>query len=116
MNEWQRAQKMVPYYKETYPPKTRIYLENMDDPHAPVPSGTRGTVVAVDDMGQIHMVWDNGRALALVPQVDSFRKLTEQELAEEQNKRPLSERIQEAEVKAVKSNDLTASKENFLNR
>ena len=30
------------------------------------------------------MKWDNGRALAIVPGEDSFRKLTDEELAEEQ--------------------------------
>lgn len=67
-----------------YPPGTRVMLDHMDDKYA-VPDGTRGTVDHVDDAGQIHMKWDNGRTLALVPQVDSFRKLTKQELLEEQN-------------------------------
>ena len=31
------------------------------------------------------MNWDNGRTLALVPKEDSFRKLTEQEVEQEQN-------------------------------
>ena len=57
----------------------------MDDPYAPIDCGTRGTVVHVDDAAQIHMEWDNGRTLALVPGEDSFRKLTDEELAEEQN-------------------------------
>ena len=48
------------------------------------PPGTRGTVDHVDDAGQVHPIWDNGRTLAIVPEVDSFRKLTEQELKEEQ--------------------------------
>ena len=55
----------------------------MNDPFAPVPSGTRGTVDYVDDMGQIHMRWDNGRTLALVPGEDSFRKLTDEEIVDE---------------------------------
>ncbi len=42
-----------------------------DDPH-PVPSGTLGTVTAVDDAGQVHVRWRNGRGLALVPGHDSF--------------------------------------------
>ena len=66
-----------------YPPGTRIELIHMDDKWA-VPSGTRGTVDYVDDAGQIHLIWDNGRTLAIVPQVDSFRKLTQQEIQEEQ--------------------------------
>ena len=67
-----------------YPPGTRILLEHMDDKFA-VPDGTRGTVDRVDDAGQIHMRWDNGRTLAIIPQVDSFRKLTKEELTQEQN-------------------------------
>jgi len=55
----------------------------MNDPWSPVPGGTRGTVASVDDIGQIHMRWDNGRSLPLNTDEDSFRKLTEQEIAEE---------------------------------
>jgi hypothetical protein len=66
-----------------YPHGTRIVLNHMEDKWA-VPPGTRGTVEHVDDAGQNHPKWDNGRTLAIVPQVDSFRKLTEQELQEEQ--------------------------------
>lgn len=36
-----------------YPLGTRVQLLRMDDPYAPVPSGTRGTVTHVDDMGQL---------------------------------------------------------------
>ncbi len=67
-----------------YAPGIRLELVHMADPFAPVPSGTRGTVHHVDDGGNIHMHWDNGRTLALVPGEDSFRKLTAQELAAEQ--------------------------------
>lgn len=56
----------------------------MDDPYTPVPPGTRGTVAAVDDVGTIHMKWDNGRTLGVVPGVDQFRKLTAQEIQQEQ--------------------------------
>jgi hypothetical protein len=63
--------------KEMYPKDTRIELVHMDDPYAPVPSGTKGTVKFVDDMGQIHMKWDNGRTLALIPEVDEFKIIEE---------------------------------------
>ena len=69
-----------------YPPGTRIMLEHMEDNWA-VPRGTRGSVIQVDDAGTIHMKWDNGRSLGIVPQVDQFRKLTEQERLEEQTQR-----------------------------
>jgi hypothetical protein len=73
MNDWEKAK----MYKEMYPTGTRIELISMEDPFAPVPSGTKGTVVCVDDMGTIHMKWDNGRTLALIPGEDSFRKIEE---------------------------------------
>ena len=76
-------EKEVLKLKQEYPPGTRIVLNHMDDKWA-VPPGTHGTVQYVDDAGQIHPIWDNGRTLAIVPEIDSFRKLTEQELQEEQ--------------------------------
>jgi hypothetical protein len=84
MNEWEKERQQAKRYKEQYPPGTRLQLINMEDPYAPVESGTRGTVKLVDDIGQIHMHWDNGRTLALVPGQDSFRTLTEEELKQEE--------------------------------
>ena len=66
----------VKIIKATYPPDTRIELINMDDPYHPVEPGTKGTVTHVDDMGDIHVKWDNGRTLALVVGVDEFRVLS----------------------------------------
>lgn len=84
MNEYERLRRLAEVNKKRYPVGTRILLNNMDDPLNPVPSGTRGTVDSVDDIGQIFMKWDNGRTLPLNSDVDSFRKLTDEELAEEQ--------------------------------
>ncbi len=84
MNEFEQLHRTAERMKQEYPPGTRIRLDHMEDPWAPVPPGTRGTVAYVDDIGQIGMRWDNGRTLSLVPGEDSFRKLTEEELAEEQ--------------------------------
>lgn len=84
MNEFQRREKLAERYRQTHPPGTRILLINMDDPHHPVPSGTRGTIDHIDDQCGIHMKWDNGRTLAVDPEYDTFRKLTPEELAEEQ--------------------------------
>ena len=58
--------------RQKYPKGTRIMLNSMDDPHHPIPSGTLGTVETVDDIGTIHMKWDNGQSLGLIVGEDSF--------------------------------------------
>lgn len=85
MNRFEAERRFAQRMKDNYPPGTRIMLLSMDDPYAPISEGTKGTVVHVDDAAQIHMKWDNGRTLAIVPGEDSFRKLTDEELAEEQD-------------------------------
>ena len=62
----------IEYYRKQYPAGTRIKLNAMDDPYNPVPPGTMGTVQSIDDVGNMHMQWDNGRTLALVIGHDSF--------------------------------------------
>ena len=54
----------VEHLRQRYPAGTRIVLQSMDDAQAP-PPGTMGTVVYVDDMGQLGVEWDNGSALSL---------------------------------------------------
>ena len=84
MNEYERLRRLAERHRQTYPKGTRLMLLSMEDPYSPVPPGTRGSVEFVDDMAQIFMHWDNGRTLPLNSDVDSFRKLTAEELAEEQ--------------------------------
>lgn len=63
--------KELEYYRENYKRGTRIKLIEMaKEPQ--MPSGLLGTVTHVDSIGQIHMNWDNGSTLALVPGEDSF--------------------------------------------
>ena len=84
MNRFNAERGYVERMKKNYPAGTRLKLDQMDDPYAPVPPGTRGTVAYVDDMGQLGMNWDNGRTLSLIPGEDSFHRLSAEELAEEQ--------------------------------
>lgn len=83
MSSFDNMSRYAERMQNQYPEGTRLLLNSMNDPYAPVPPGTRGTVDFVDDAGQIHMKWDNGRTLAIVPSEDDFRKLTDEELAEE---------------------------------
>ena len=57
--------------KKEYYPGLRVKLISMDDLQAPKP-GTLGTVVAVDDIGNILVKWDNGSSLNLIPGEDKF--------------------------------------------
>ena len=54
-----------------YPKGTKIRLIHMNDPQ-PVPSGTIGEVALIDDCGNIHMIWQNGRSLAIIEGIDDF--------------------------------------------
>lgn len=49
----------------------RVKVIWMNDPQ-PVEPQTKGTVDHVDDQGQLHVKWDNGRTLALIPHSDIF--------------------------------------------
>ena len=62
--------------REQYPKGSRVeLLESVPDPYHPLPAGSKGTVWAVDDAGQLHINWDEGGSLALIYGIDSFRKI-----------------------------------------
>ena len=84
MNEWDRLRRQAERYKQDYPKGTRVLLLSMGNDPRPVEDNTRGTVMAVDDIGTVHCKFDNGRQLGLIPGEDSFRKLTREELQTEQ--------------------------------
>jgi len=71
-NEFQRE--MI---RGSYPKGTRIELIRMEDPWSSLKPGDMGTVTMVDDAGQIHMKWDSGSSLALIPGEDQFKVVKE---------------------------------------
>lgn len=85
MNGFEAERRFAQRMKESYPPGTRILLLQMGDDPRPVEPNTRGTVRVMDDASTLHCDFDNGRSLGIIPGEDSFRCLTEQELAEEQD-------------------------------
>jgi hypothetical protein len=58
-----------------YQSGTRVKLDFMDDPYDSITPGTEGTVTSIDDMGTVHVRWDNGSGLGLVFNVDKFHKI-----------------------------------------
>ena len=67
--------KEVERIRARYPVGSRIVLDQMGDDPRPIPSGMKGTVVGVDDIGTVHCSFDNGRRLGLIPGEDSFHKI-----------------------------------------
>lgn len=63
------------FYKRTYPHGTMLKVIAMPDDPRPIPKGTVGIVISVDDIGTLHCNFDNGRHLGLVPGVDKFLKI-----------------------------------------
>ena len=86
-------EKKVEWLKERYPEGTRICLDRMNDDPFPVESGTLGKVDHVDDIGTVHCVFDNGRTLGVIPDVDKFHKIDQEQTQTDQQ----TEEITEAE-------------------
>ena len=59
--------------RKQYPVGTKIQLISMRDEKYPILPGTIGEVTHIDDIGNIHVRWQNGSSLALIPEVDSFK-------------------------------------------
>ena len=65
--------------KWRYPSGSRVECDFCEDPWAPIYPGERGTVVFVDDIGTVHIKWDNGRSLGLVYPEDKFHIVAEED-------------------------------------
>ena len=64
--------------KEQYPKGTRVELIHMDDPYnTKLVPGCKGTVISVDSIGTIHVVWDCGSGLGVANGADECREIAE---------------------------------------
>ena len=70
------SKEVVQALRERYPSGTTVELISMEDAYAP-PAGTRGKVIAVDNMGTVHVAWDTGSSLGLIPGVDVWKDMKE---------------------------------------
>lgn len=63
--------------REAYPAGIRVELVHMNDPYnTKLKPGCKGTVMAVDDIGTVHIAWDCGSSLGAVYGEDVIRKVT----------------------------------------
>jgi hypothetical protein len=53
-------------------PGNRIRLVRCDDPYTQLKPGARGIVTFVDGLATVHVAWDDGSRLGLVPGVDQW--------------------------------------------
>lgn len=53
----------------------RVELVSCSDSYTTVTPGTQGTVMLVDSLGTVHVKWDTGQVLGLIPDEDSWRVL-----------------------------------------
>lgn len=58
-----------------YPVGQRVELVSMNDPYTRLQTGDQGTVQCVDDIGTVHIAWDNGSSLGAAYGADEIRKL-----------------------------------------
>lgn len=64
-------------YKEIYNQGDTVILEEMVGEN--LPYGLKGIIRKVDDIGQIHINWENGSSLAIDPKIDKFEIIPKQE-------------------------------------
>ena len=83
-------EKKVEMLRQRYTQGTRICLDHMED-LCPVESGTKGTVIGVDDIGSIMVKWDNGRTLNLLPDEDKFHVVNQEQIQTDEQSEDLEE-------------------------
>lgn len=71
------SRREVEALRKRYSKGTRVKLISLEDPYSRLPEGTKGTVDAVDDIGTIHVRWDNGSGLGVAPGVDEIKVIQE---------------------------------------
>lgn len=69
------SKEQVERLRALYPKGTRVELVYMYDPYIRLTPGSKGTVLAVDDIGTVHVTWDKGSSLGVVYGIDEIRKL-----------------------------------------
>lgn len=62
----EKSQEELSYLRSALVGK-RVRLYNTNDPYTNLRAGDEGKVTSVDDMGTVHIAWDNGSTLGMIP-------------------------------------------------
>ncbi len=103
----------------------RIRMQMMDDDR-PISSGMEGTIKRIDSLGTLHVKWDNGRTLGVIPNEDKYELLpaekdqidldifedSAERLMKKISKKPMSGSIDKTFKKSYTKNNLKAESEN----
>lgn len=55
-----------------YPVGARVRLDETSDPFTDLKPGDEGQIAFIDSMGTVHIVWQNGSTLGMIPGQDRF--------------------------------------------
>ena len=58
-----------------YPVGVKVELVKMNDPYRRMPTGIKGEEIGVDDIGTVHVSWENGSQLGIAYGEDSCRRI-----------------------------------------
>lgn len=61
--------------EKAFPKGSEVELIFMDDPYRVMPQGLKGTVSTIDDIGTIHVAWENGSGLGVVWNADVVKNV-----------------------------------------
>jgi uncharacterized Zn ribbon protein len=50
----------------------KVRAIKIEDPYTEIEAGSEGTITFIDDFGTIHVKWDSGRTLGIIPEVDKY--------------------------------------------
>jgi hypothetical protein len=57
----------------------RVELVYTSDKYTKLKPGDRGTIRLIDDMKTVHIKWDNGEGLGMIPGEDEIKVITERQ-------------------------------------
>ena len=69
------SKEIVERLRKEYPVGAKVELIHMNDPYRTMPVEIKGEVTGVDDIGTIHVSWENGCHLGVAYGEDSCKRI-----------------------------------------